>query len=44
VDWRSLSWAGSQPNDTAIAFETRTSGDTINWSTWQAVDDGGGVC
>ncbi|MBL8058323.1 MAG: family 16 glycosylhydrolase, partial [Anaerolineales bacterium] len=41
--WGALSWAGSTPGGTGVAFETRSSPDGSSWSGWSALGGAGQV-
>ena len=34
IVWNTLDWQGNIPIDSSITFETRTSNDNSNWSSW----------
>ncbi|NJN98414.1 MAG: hypothetical protein HC875_32140 [Anaerolineales bacterium] len=37
TSWGSLAWQGSTPAGGAVTFETRSSTDALNWSTWESL-------
>ncbi|HYW87424.1 MAG TPA: fibronectin type III domain-containing protein, partial [Chloroflexota bacterium] len=37
VTWSQLLWHGQTPAGTSVSFQTRTSTDAVNWSSWSVV-------
>jgi hypothetical protein len=40
VQWLNLVWTGSEPADTTVTFQTRTSPDNVNWTAWAPLSGG----
>lgn len=43
ITWGNLAWQGQAVAGTTVGFETRTSTDGSNWSSWLAVGTGGAI-